>query len=189
MLFVRIITCFFIFIIVSSCNQNNILKQQVKTLDSLSGVINSAAMALKETDSSNIQALLITYQIYSQFINSNMRDTISKSQAMELKSFYESGEALQVFLKNKSTLLSRLNLLNTQCMRLSDDIRLGEMNSKESTKYFNYETVESIKVIGEVFKQQKIYYSYYQRLLQSISNIENIIKIYNNNQLPTIINP
>lgn len=188
MLFARIITCLLISVLLFSCEQNNLLKQQVKTLDSLSGAINSAALALKETDSSNVKALLSTYQVYTQFINTSIKDTISKSQALDIKSFYESGEALQVFLKNKSALSARLSLLNTQCMRLSEDIRLGEMSSKESTKYFNYETVESIKVIGEVFKQQKIYYSNYEKLLQTIPNIEKIIKSYNNNQLPTIIN-
>lgn len=181
------ITFLFVLVLACACEQNQISKQQVKTLDSLSGSINSAIKALQKTDSSDLNKTLLVFNQYTQFINSKLNDTISKNEAIELAAFAESGEALALFQQNKINLINRLKLIDSQIQKLNSDIQLKTMNSDLIKKYLNEEIREAYKTLPLAIEQEKLYYTNYQKLKQSFFKVEEIIKSYNQQQLPTII--
>ena len=171
----------------SACGTTSISKQQIKTLDSLNGAVNTAANALRRTDTISLNKVLDHYFQYKQFINAKLQDTITKSEALDLKVFYNSGEALLNFNKNKLVVLTRLNLLNTQTEKLTKDLIDGHLNEVERKKYFNLELAEANKEIQLAFALEKEYILNFEKFTQSLKAIEDIIRRYNQNQLPTII--
>ena len=171
----------------SACGTTSISKQQIKTLDSLNGAVNTAANALRRTDTISLNKVLDHYFQYKQFINAKLQDTITKSEALDLKVFYNSGEALLNFNKNKLVVLTRLNLLNTQTEKLTKDLIDGHLNEVERNKYFNLELAEANKEIQLAFALEKEYILNFEKFTQSLKAIEDIIRRYNQNQLPTII--
>jgi len=183
----KIIAFFIVFVLASACGINNVSKQQIKSLDSLNGVINTAILSLQKTDSLQLKKVLTRYDEYAQFINSKLNDTLSKSEAIDLKIFFESAEVLKRFNNNKINLLSRLKLINTQVSKLSADIANKAISTQEANIHFKNEVSEANRLTPLAFEQEKLYYLNYQKLNQSIQKVEEIIKQHNQNQLPIVV--
>ncbi len=183
----KIIAFFIVLVLANACGINNISKQQIKSLDSLNGVINTAIINLQKIDTLQFKKALTQFDEYAQFINSKLNDTLSKNEAIDLKNFFESGEELKMFHQNKINLLSRLKIINTQVSHLCADISNKVISTQEANIHFKNEVSEANRLAPLAFEQEKLYYLNYQKLNQSIQKVEEIIKRYNQNQLPIVI--
>jgi hypothetical protein len=123
---VLVLTIFF-----SSCGKISVYEQKAKTLDSLSGAINSSIKEIQNADTLTLQKAILRYSWYKQFVEQNVNDTITKSEADNLQKFYTSGTTLENFSSNRKVILKRAVLINTQIIRLSDDIKKKSVNDQQ----------------------------------------------------------
>lgn len=183
----KILSALLIIFLSQACGLNDLSKHQIKTLDSLGGAVNAATQTLQKNDSTAINKLLKTYQIYAQFINTKLIDTLSKSEAIEISGFFESGESLLAYMSNRTKLLNRLKLINNQTQKLSKDIQNHAIDEEQAEVYFQNEINEAGQVIPSVMNEQKLYYTNVQKLTASTHLVKEIIKQHNQQQLPIIV--
>ena len=185
--FVNSLLCLVLIIISQACGINELSKQRVKSLDSLQGAVNTAIQNLQKTDSVSLNALITKYQSYADFINSKINDTLSKSEALNLHGFFESGNFLQAYRINKQTLLQRLNLSNAQLANLGKDIQSHGYNDQLSDQYFKNEWNQTAALMSAFTTQQNAYFENYQKLSQVLPTITEIIKQHNHQHLPIVV--
>src|ERR1044071_6025964 len=113
------ICCLLWIIFLESCNHNDLYTQRSKTLDSLSGAINSMVGELNKTDTVALEKSILRFNYYKQFIQQNIHDTIEKNDADNLQHFYISGHNLESFASNRKTIIARAKLVNTQLEKLN----------------------------------------------------------------------
>lgn len=170
-----------------ACNKTDVYKQNSKTLDSLSGAINSMSNEFSKMDTIILQKSITRFNYYKVFIQQNVNDTISKSDADNLQRFYESGKNLESFLNNKKSILARAALINSQIQKLSTDIKNSSVDAEQLAKYTLLEKNETEKLMNLSYAQQKLYHTGIEEFKSSLKGIELLIRSHNNGELPTII--
>jgi hypothetical protein len=71
-----------------NCDKTSVYEQNTKTLDSLSGAINSVMKELSGIDTLSLQKHVSRFVWYKQFIRQNVNDTLNKPEADQLQQFY-----------------------------------------------------------------------------------------------------
>lgn len=185
------IVCYTILIccglILVSCNQSEQYTQKAKTLDSLSGALNQKIKELEKTDTAILQRCITRYNYYSQFIKQNVNDTLSKDEADNLQAFDASGKNLQSFASNRFIILARAALINSQQAKISEEIKNKSASIEQLTGYILREKEASAEIIEVAAEQQKAYYSSLEEFKISLKKVEELIRVRNKGQLPTII--
>jgi hypothetical protein len=171
-----------------SCNRTAAYEQRGRTLDSLSGAINGLASSLQKQDTVQLQKYLKQFRYYSDFIGASRFDTLDKTAADHLQNFYHSGSALSAFPGNKKTVLARIALLNSQYKRLAEDIRNRAITVEQADEFVDQEKKEAARVLDIGQRQQQLFYRNLEQYRISVKQAEQIIRNYNNGQLPTIVN-
>ena len=171
-----------------SCTNSAAYEQKSHMLDSLGGAVSNLAAALQKHDSTELRKYIDQFGYYSSFIEASQFDTIGKQDADQLQDFYRSGNALKKFLENRAALLARVALLNSQYRRLAEDIRNHSISIEEADSYVLKEKKEAAYVVEAGNQQQQLFYRSLEQYRLSVRDVQQIIKRYNNGQLPTIVN-
>jgi hypothetical protein len=174
-------------LLLQSCNQTNLYNQKTKTLDSLNGALNLKVKELEKTDTALLQRCITRFTYYRQFVKQNVKDTLSKNEADNLQRFYESGKNLQSFWSNRFTILGRASLINSQQSKLTIDLKSKIINPEEAEPSIKREKEATTELIDAANAQQKIYYMSLEEFKTSLHEVENLIRIRNKGELPTII--
>ena len=170
-----------------SCNKTDLYEQNAKTLDSLSGAINSIVKELKDVDTLVLQRSITRYSWYKEFIEQNVNDTITKEEADNLQDFYASGKTLEDFSFNRKMILLRASLINSQLTKLATDIKNKSLSQEQVLNYSQFEKEEAGKLIGVGYGQQKLFHSGLEEFRTSVKGVELLIRSHNKGELPTII--
>lgn len=178
---------FLVVIFVGSCNKTDLYEQKAKTLDSLSGAINSVVRELQNADTILLQKSITRFTWYKQFIQQNINDTITKEEADNLQRFYSCGQNLENFSGNRRILLTRSVLINSQLAKLTEDIKKKSLNSEQLEKASLYEKTEAGKFISSGYQQQKLLHSSIAEFLNSLKGVELLIRSRNKGELPVIV--
>ncbi len=175
------------FFLFGSCAQTDIYKQGSKTGDSLIGAVSSMAIEFSKIDTVLLQKAVTRFSEYGNFIKQNVSDTVSKNEAEDLQSFFESGKNLEIFSKNRTLVASRARVINKQINKLSEDIRNKNISTEEMKKYLDSEKMEAEKLINNANAQVKLLYSSIEEFKSSLRGVEELIRKRNKGELPTII--
>jgi hypothetical protein len=181
------IVCFLACLPFVSCNRTALYEQRAKTLDSLSGAVNNLASVLQKQDTVQLQEDLTQYSYYSSFIEASRFDTLNKEEADHLQRFYHSGMTLVSFSENRKTILARILLLNSQYKRLAADIRSRAGTIDQLDAFVEQEKREAAQVLELGNQQQQEYFRSLEEYHRSVKEVEKIIRLYNNGQLPIIV--
>jgi hypothetical protein len=188
MLFLRHIICavclLFFFV---SCTRTEVYKQSSRTVDSLSGALNSVVVEFSKMDTALLQRALIKYRHYRNFIKERVNDTIAKPDAEYLRNFFEHGKNLEVISKNRPVILSREELMTSQLKKLGADIHAEVLSPEEVKKYLDAEKLEADKLITSTNNQIKLFYSAIESFKNSLQGVEELIKQRNGGELPIIV--
>ncbi len=182
----KICVCLGLFLL-GSCEQTDIYKQGSKTSDSLIGAVGSMAIEFSKIDTLLLQKAVTRFSDYSNFIKQNINDTVSKNEAEDLQSFFESGKNLENFSKNRIFITARAGVINKQLSKLSEDIRNKNISTDEMKKYLDAEKEEAKKLIDAANAQVKIFYSGIEEFRNSLRGVEELMRNRNKGELPTII--
>jgi hypothetical protein len=170
-----------------SCTKNALYESQLKSLDSLSGALNQKLTELRQVDTVTLKKAITKYNNYRQFIQQNVNDTVNKEEAGHLQQFYSSGKTLEDFAGNRTTILARGSLLNSQISKLVRDIKEQAIDEEKLEQYASGEKQRSQELIKASYKQQQLFEASLQEFKLSLRGIEALIKSRNNGQMPVII--
>jgi len=180
--------CFLLTVVFfGSCNGAGKYEEKEKTLDSLSGAINSIVKELKNCDTLVLQRSIARYTWYRQFIEQNVSDTISREEADNLQHFYTSGKTLENFSQNRKVILARSVLVNSQLLELAKDIKNKTMSPEQLSEYTQYEKKQAAILIEAGYEQQKKLHAGLEEFKNSLKGVELLIRSRNKGELPTII--
>jgi hypothetical protein len=181
------IFCLSWIILLGSCDQNDVYTQGSKTLDSLSGAINSMVSELNKTDTIALERSILRFNYYKQFIQQNIHDTIEKNDADNLQHFYISGHNLESFASNRKIIVTRAKLVNSQLEKLNTDIKNRAVQTEELSNYSYLEKQHAAGLLDAGYAQMKVFHSGLEEFKNSLRGIEALIRSRNNGELPTIV--
>lgn len=174
-------------ILVTSCNSNDVIAKELKSLDSISGALNQKIVELKKTDTIILEKALTKFNYYKQFIKQNINDTVSIKEADALKQFFASGNNLEDFYLNRKFILARAQLVNSQLGKLILDLNENTIEQKQLQEFSFAEKEQASDVIQKSFLQQQLFQTNLQQFKTALPLVEDLIKANNNGQLPTIV--
>lgn len=172
---------------ISSCSKSDVYLEKAKSVDSLNAAMNTVSKALNNLDTVFLKKSIARFNWYLDFIEININDTISKSEADNLDHFITSGKNLIIVEQNRRMILSRAKLLNEQLIRLSSDIRNKHLQTDQVLNYYYSEYSEIEKLIQSGLLQQQLFHSSAEEFKISLKGIELLIRSRNNGELPTIV--
>jgi hypothetical protein len=174
-------------VIFQACSKPDHYKEKAKTLDSLSTVVHSIINGFGKTDTISLQKSVTRFMWYKQFVEQNIKDTISKDDADNLQHFYASGKDLESFTENRIAILARAHLIKSQLYKLQEDVKSKSLNEEQLIRYTLEEQLEVEKLAEISDQRQKDFYSSLEKFKSSLKGIEILIRSRNNGELPTII--
>lgn len=171
----------------SSCGKSAEEEKQMHSLDSLSGALNTKLQELNQLDTVLLKKAISRFENYRVFIKENVNDTLTKEEGDHLQKFYVCGKNLISFQTNRSSMLARGSLINSQLKKLKNDLANGSAEYEKTQVYFLQERQGAEELIKSCFGQQQAFQSALQDFRSSITNVEALIMKRNAGQLPKII--
>lgn len=176
-----------ILVLCARCSVKSQLEAEVKTLDSLTIVLNTKLQEINATDTALLNRAISKFIIYATFIENNLNDTIVKADANNLQQFYVSGNNLKAYQVNKNSLKSRASLVLEQIKKLTADVSNGAITKEEFLKNYDTELKAATQLINLSDKEITRHTTNIQDFKNAILPVENLIKQKNNGQLPSAI--
>ena len=179
------ITCLSFF----SCRNPHEYDKYVKELDSLKVVLQQSVDNFKTVDSAACIQAYSKHYTYTLFINSHLKDTVSKTVAENLQNFQSVEKGLHDYISLRSSWLQDANLSIKQLQNLSHDLKNGSINDDDAVGCISDEKQQAEKIIEElkintenIRKHLEIYY-------QSLPVCEDLVKQLGSGNLPEIVKP
>lgn len=173
----------------SSCKNTHAYDKYIKELDSLKIVVEQAVDNFRTVDSMaciNAYAKQITY---TDFINKNLKDTISKITAENIQAFYNTGKGLKNYLMMRPQWLKEAHTSIKQLSNLSHDLKKGSVDTEEAVEFINNEKKIAEKIIEELKVNTEVIRSHMDQYTRSLPVTEELVKNLNGDTLPALANP
>ena len=138
-----LVLLFFAGLFFQSCNKNDVYAAKIKTLDSLSGAVNTHATEMNKIDTVILAKAILRFEQYKQFIQQNVKDTVTKSEADFIQQFYTSGKSLAGFDLNRRSLKARTSLINSQLEKLKSDAKNNLLPEEKLMELYEHATNEA----------------------------------------------
>ena len=174
----------FIFVGFYACKNNSSYEKYSKELDSLKIVLHQSVSNLRSVDSVKCEEAILKFKIYSDFLNKNLKDTVSIEQAKQLKIFYSAGEGIIKFQGLRVNYLTNSELRKIQLQNLSTDLKNGSVEAAEAVEYINAEKLASQNLIEEMATNNVR--ENMELFTTSLPVIEEVIKLRNAGSLPLV---
>lgn len=170
-----------------SCGSTEVYRQSAKTLDSLSGALNQCTEEIRRMDTVTLAKALTRYNVHKQFIAHNKIDTLSRSEGDALQQFTTAGKNLEVVQSNRSAVLMRSELLNTQINHLRKDIKNEAIEPGTLPEFMENEKKEVSNLIRKANEQVRLFYASVEELKLCLPMVEQVIRRKNKGQLPIVV--
>jgi len=122
-----------------SCRNTHAYEKYIKELDSLKVVLQQSVDNFKTVDSAVCNQAYITQHTYSQFIESHLKDTVTKNVAENLQIFHSVEKGIESYVKHRSSWLNDAQLSINQLQTLSFDLKNGSIDAEEAIEFINEE--------------------------------------------------
>lgn len=173
----------------SSCKNTHAYDKYVKELDSLKVVLQQSVDNFKTVDSTSCMQAYSKQYTYSLFIDSHLKDTVTKVVAENLQNFHSVEKGLQDYVELRSTWLADANVSITQLQALSHDLKNESVNEDEAIEFINEEKKQAEKIIEELKINTETIRKHLDVFNQSLPVCEDLIKQLNSGILPELVNP
>lgn len=170
-----------------ACSRNSVYTEKLKTLDSLDGVVNVAITELQKNDTVSLSKSIELYNRYNQFIEQNLPDTITKTEADCLKQFQTAGQNLERYSTNRNRLLAQLKVLRKQLSTLTLDVKNKSIEEQQLIENLLLESKQITSTCDLSSHQKQFFYSSLEQFKNSLTGIEQLIKSRNNGVMPTLV--
>jgi hypothetical protein len=173
----------------SACRNTHAYDKQVKELDSLKVVLQQSVNNFKTVDSTQCMRAYSKQYTYSLFINSHLKDTVTKGVAENLQKFHLVEKGLMDYLSLRSHWLIEANLSIEQLQTLAHDLKNGSVNEEDAIEFINEEKKQAEKIIEELKINTETIRKHLELFNQSLPVIEDLIKQLNSGILPQLVIP
>lgn len=172
-----------------SCRNSHSYDKYVKELDSLKVVLQQSVDNFKTVDSAACIKAYSKHYTYSLFINTHLKDTVTKAVAENLQNFQAVEKGLHEYISQRSSWLKDANTSISQLQNLSHDLKNGSVNDEEVVAFINDEKKLAEKTIEELKINTENIRKHLELFNQSLPVCEDLIKQLNAGVLPQLINP
>ena len=179
------ITCMSFF----SCKNTHTYDKYVKELDSLKVVLQQSVDNFKTVDSATCMNAYSKQYTYSQFIETHLKDTVTKSVAENLQNLQSVKQGLNDYLSLRSNWLATTNTSIKQLQTLSHDLKNGSVNEEEAIEFINQEKKQAELIIEELKVNTETIRKHLEVYNQSLPVCENLVKELNSGVLPQLLSP
>lgn len=169
-----------------ACKNNSSYEKYSKELDSLKIVLHQSVSNLRSVDSIKCEEAILKFKIYSDFLDKNLKDTVSLEQAKQLKIFYASGKAIMKFQGLRANYLTNSELRKIQLQNLSNDLNNGSIEPAEAVEFINTEKQASQLLIDEMTGNTNTVRNNIELFTTSLAPVEEVIKARNSGNLPLV---
>lgn len=181
--------CFGLTSVFSSCRNTHDYEKYTKELDSLKVVLQQSVAHFKTVDSSACVNAFSKQYTYSLFINSHLKDTVTKTIAENLQAFQSVGKGMNDYLSLRAGWLNEADLSIEQLQTLSHDLKIGSIDEEDAIEFINEEKKESEKIIEELNVNTEIIRKHLEIFNQALPVCEDLVKKLNSGILPELIQP
>ncbi len=179
------ITCLSFF----SCKNTHTYDKYVKELDSLKVVLQQSVDNFKTVDSATCVNAYSKQYTYSQFIETHLKDTVTKSVAENLQNFQSVKQGFNDYLALRSNWLTTASSSIKQLQTLSHDLKNGSVNEEEAIEFINQEKKQAEAIVEELKVNTETIRKHLEVYNQSLPVCENLVKELNSGILPQLITP
>ena len=179
------ITCLSFF----SCRNPHEYDKYVKELDSLKVVLQQSVDNFKTVDSAACIQAYSKHYTYTLFINSHLKDTVSKTVAENLQKFHSVEKGLHDYISLRSSWLQDAHLSIKQLQNLSHDLKNGSVDNEDAVAFINDEKKLAEKIIEELKINTENIRKHLEIYNQSLPVCEELVKQLNSGILPELIKP
>jgi dsDNA-binding SOS-regulon protein len=179
------ITCMSFF----SCKNAHTYDKYVKELDSLKVVLQQSVDNFKTVDSATCVNAYSKQYTYSQFIETHLKDTVTKLVAENLQNLQSVKQGLNDYLTLRSNWLVTANTSIKQLQTLSHDLKNGSLNEEEAIEFINQEKKQAELIIEELKVNTENIRKHLEVYNQSLPVCENLVRELNSGVLPQLLSP
>jgi hypothetical protein len=183
----RSIILFLLGTLLFSCGRSHQYDKQISLLDSTKIVLQVKLNELKKVESNISNLSFGKFETYSNFLNSNLKDTINRSQANALQQFVNSGKIIKQFNESKQELIRQTETSITQIQKLSGDIKENQVAQNVMDTYFHNEKNQAEKLIAVIEQNIRALNLSLVNFKNSTVRTEELIRQINNGQLPSLV--
>ena len=126
---------------------------------------------------------------YASYINVNLKDTVSKSTAEALQTFYLLGKNMVNYLAMRPVWLAEAQKSITQLTNLSHDLKNNSVEDEEVVEFINEEKKEAEKIIAELKENTEAIRIQMEQFTLTLPVAEEVVKKLNKNLLPELEKP
>ena len=178
-----------VFLVFSSCKNKHTYDKYIKELDSLKIVLQQAVVNFKTVDSVSCTTMYYKHYTYSQFIETHLKDTVTKTVAENLQNFYSVEKGFKNYMSYRSSWLSQADKSIKQLQALTHDLKNGSIDEEEAVEFINEEKKQSETIIDELKLNTEAIRQHIDLFNQSLPTCETLIKQLNNGVLPELSKP
>jgi hypothetical protein len=187
-LFLTLATAFGI-VFFPSCRNAHKYDKYVKELDSLKIVVEQSVANFKTVDSITCYNAYSKQFTYASYINVNLKDTVSRSTANDLQTFYLLGRNMVNYLAMRPVWLTEAQKSINQLSNLSHDLKNGSVEDEEVIEFISEEKKEAEKIISELKENTEAIRIQMEQFTATLPTAEEMVKKLNKDVLPELIKP
>ncbi len=171
------------------CKPSHAYDKYIKELDSLKIVVEQTIDNFNTIDSALCYEAYSKQYTYTIFITANLKDTVSKSSAEAMQTFFATGKPINNYLAMRPVWLAEARTRVKQLSTLSTDLKNGTIETAEAVEFINEEKKQSEKIIEELKVNTSLLRKQLEQYAKNLPVIEGMIKELNGGQLPEWIKP
>ncbi len=184
-----LLVLFLAILLFPSCRNTHTYDKYVKELDSLKIVVQQSVDNFKTVDSASCMEAYSKQYTYALFIDSHLKDTVTKSVAENLQNFNSVAKGLKDYMVFRASWLNNASLSITQLQTLSHDLKNGSVDNEDAIGFINDEKKQAEKVIEELKINTENIRKHLEIYHQSLPICENLVKQLNSGVLPQLVTP
>ena len=176
-------------LLLASCRPGQDYSKYTRELDSLKIVTEQAVDHFNAVDS------LVCYEAYNKqhsyriFVESHVKDTVSKEAAECLAGFFSTEPAFKDYITMRAVWLSEARSVIRQNGSLSHDLKNGSVEPSDAVEFISNEKRQSEKIIEELKTNTVLIRKHIELYLKCLPAVEEVLKAHNSGLLPAVVKP
>lgn len=169
------------------CRSKNRYEKEIAVIDSTKIVLQVKLNELQRSDQHLENIGFPKYEIYSSFLKTNLKDTLSRSDATALQQFLNSGNTIKQYKTGKSELVHQTEMSIAQLQQLSLDVRENNIQEPAIKAYYSAEKNHAEELITAIEQNVRALNMSIAAYKSGLIKTEEYIRQINNGQLPGVV--
>lgn len=133
-----------------SCSNSEKYKAEIKQLDSMMVLLDSATLKINSIDTAKMAEQLIVIKQDLKTCNEYIKDTLSVDAAMMLSEYRSSAKPFDMILEKYTPHIEDLNKSKSQIKSLIHDLKIDKVDSEKIKQYIQDEIIAADKSIKDI---------------------------------------